>query len=284
MRKLSLLLLALTSTSALSQDTTRLQPVVITATRTPLAIGDIPASVTILDGADLRARGVMTITDALREVPGVAVVQTSSPGSTTSLFVRGGQSNYTKVLIDGVPMNQAGGMFNFATLTTDNVERIEIVRGPSSVVWGSDAVTGVVNVITRSGRGANRLSVEARAGSLASRDIDAEVARAAQAVTYSFGIGHHATDGIYAFNNQYGETVLSGRADAAVDEKTNASFSLRYSDFNFHYPTNGSGTPGDSNQFDFANQLAVGARLHRLLTSNLAVQASVASSSHDGGT
>lgn len=284
MTKPTLLLLTFIAMPLVAQDTTKLQPVVVTATRTPLAIGDLPASVTVLDGRDLRARGVATVSDALREVPGVSVVQSGSTGSLTSLFVRGGQSNYTKILIDGVPMNQAGGFFDLATLTTDNVERIEIVRGPSSVVWGSDAVTGVVNIITRSGRGANRLSVEGRAGSLGAHDADVELSRAAQAVTYSFGLAHHASEGIYSYNNQYGETVMSGRADAALDEKTSASFNLRYSDFNFHYPTNGGGTPTDSNQFDFANQLALGARIRRLVTNGLTLQASVASSSHDGGT
>ena len=85
-------------------DTTKLEAVVVTATRSPLSIGDIPASVTVLSGADLRARGVVAVSDALREVPGITVARTGSFGGQTSLFVRGGQSNYTKVLIDGVPV------------------------------------------------------------------------------------------------------------------------------------------------------------------------------------
>jgi len=143
-----LLVIPFVGLEAQARDTTRLESVIVTATRNPLSIGDIPASVTVLNGADLRARGIDAVTDALREVPGISVAQTGSIGGQTSVFVRGGQSNYTKVLIDGVPMNQSGGTFDFATLTTDNVERIEIVRGPSSVVWGSDAVTGVINIIT----------------------------------------------------------------------------------------------------------------------------------------
>src|SRR3954464_2646381 len=90
-------------------DTARtIDPVVVTATRNPVAIGDLPASVTVLQGADLRARGIVSVTDALREVPGVAIARTGSVGGVTSLFVRGGQSTYTKLLIDGVPMNQSG--------------------------------------------------------------------------------------------------------------------------------------------------------------------------------
>src|SRR5687768_5537973 len=141
--------LALSSTvkAQVASDTATIERVVVTATRTPLAIGDLPASVTVLQGYDLRARGVTSVADALREVPGVAIARSGSFMGVTSVFTRGGQSTYTKVLIDGVPMNQPGGFFDWSTLSTDNVERIEIVRGPSSVVWGSDAVTGVVNVI-----------------------------------------------------------------------------------------------------------------------------------------
>src|SRR5215212_8485857 len=113
-------------------DTTLIEKVVVTATRTPLAIGDLPASVSVLQGADLRARGVTSVVDALREVPGVAIARTGSFMGLTSVFTRGGQSTYTKVLIDGVPMNQPGGFFDWSTLSTDNVERIEVVRGPSS--------------------------------------------------------------------------------------------------------------------------------------------------------
>src|SRR5207302_1332267 len=83
-------------------------------------------------------------------------VQTGSFGGVTSLFLRGGQSKYVKVLVDGVPVNEPGGAFDFAHLTTDNVERIEVLRGPASVLYGSDAVTGVVQIFTRRGVGAAR--------------------------------------------------------------------------------------------------------------------------------
>jgi vitamin B12 transporter len=267
-----------------ARDTTRLESVVVTATRNPLSIGDIPASVTVLSGADLKARGVVTVSDALREVPGVSIARTGSFGGQTSLFVRGGQSNYTKILIDGVPMNQSGGSFDLATLTTDNVERIEVVRGPSSVVWGSDAVTGVVNIITRSGRGGERMSASVRAGNRGTYDSDASLAQASTSTTYSIGLARHGSDGIYDFNNRYGETVLSGRADAAIDEKTSAGFTVRYQDFNAHYPTDGTGAPVDSNSFTTASQLAFGAHVKRLLTSKVSIQGAVNSSAHDGGT
>ncbi len=100
----------------------------------------------------------------MRDITSAYVAQSGSQGSQTSLFLRGGESKYVKVLVDGVPANDPGGFYDFASLTTDNVERIEIVRGPVSVIHGADAVTGVVHVITKSGKGPASSSVDVRAG------------------------------------------------------------------------------------------------------------------------
>src|SRR5437763_14324249 len=137
------------------RDTARIAPVVVTATSTPIALDRVPASVTVLDGATLRAQGLTHVADALREVPGMAVVQSGSFGAPTSLFTRGSQSNYTKILIDGVPVNDPGGSVDLGLPTLDDVDRIEILRGPASVLYGSDAVAGVVQIFTR--RGADQL-------------------------------------------------------------------------------------------------------------------------------
>jgi vitamin B12 transporter len=123
------------------QDTTHLQEIVVTPTRLPTAPDAVVSSVTTISGDDLRARGINLVLDALREVPAAAVVQVGSYGGQTSLFLRGGESDYVKVLVDGIPINQAGGAFNWANLTTANVDRIEILRGPGSVIYGSDAVS-----------------------------------------------------------------------------------------------------------------------------------------------
>src|SRR5437016_13693238 len=101
-------------------DTVELNPVVVTATRVPRSLAGVPAAVTVLRGADLREQGIQTVFEALRDVPGAAVVQTGSFGGQTSLFMRGGQSNYVKVLVGGVPANLPGGSFDFANLTTED--------------------------------------------------------------------------------------------------------------------------------------------------------------------
>ena len=113
------------------QDTVELKPVVVTATRAAVPSVLVPAATTVLRGADLEAHGVRTVAQALQLVPGAHVVETGSYGGQTSLFMRGGENDYVKVLVDGVPLNQPGGGLDLAHLTTDNVDRIEVVRGPT---------------------------------------------------------------------------------------------------------------------------------------------------------
>src|SRR5205085_11727514 len=134
--------------TAQTPDTTALTAIVISATKTPTPRSTLTQAVTVLSGEELRARGITRVTDALRSVPGASLVQNGSPGSVASLFLRGGESRYTKVLIDGVAVNSPGGVFDFSHLTTDNIERIEIVRGPASVAYGADAVSGVIQICT----------------------------------------------------------------------------------------------------------------------------------------
>src|SRR6266566_5509935 len=159
-------------------DTVMLTPVVVTATRLPTPADAVPAAVTVLTGEALRSQGIRTVAEALRTVPAAHVVVTDAYGSQTSLFLRGGNSDYVKVLIDGVPQNAPGGAYDFANLTTDNVERIEVVRGPVSVLYGSDAVTGVVQIFTRTGggQGTPRSTLSVRAGSLGTTDVSMDLA------------------------------------------------------------------------------------------------------------
>src|SRR5260370_26948607 len=123
------------------QDTVVLQPVVVTATRVPVAADLVASAVTVLRGSDLVARGIHTVAQALETVPGAHVVETGSFGGQTSLFMRGGESDYTKVLLDARPLNQAGGGIGLADLTTAKSGLIAIVRGPLSVLYGPGATS-----------------------------------------------------------------------------------------------------------------------------------------------
>src|SRR5438552_846102 len=167
----------------------------------------------------------------------------------SSLFLRGGESDYVKVLVDGVPQNQPGGAFDFADLTTDNVDRIEIVRGPASVLYGSDAVTGVIQIFTRTGSGAPRVTAAARAGTYGSAEYETGLAGGGSRASYSVTVSRLRSDGLYPYNNQYRNTVVSGRVRVAPDDRTDASLTYRWGDDTYHFPTNGAGQPVDSNQF-----------------------------------
>ena len=131
--------------------------VVVTATRTPEPVEQTASSVTVITGEELEERGITTLAEALREVAGIAVVQ-NSLGGLTSVFVRGAATGQTVVMIDGVPIYDPSGLAKgdvswiLPHLKVDQIERIEIVRGPQSVLYGSNAMAGAINIITKEGK------------------------------------------------------------------------------------------------------------------------------------
>ncbi len=268
------------SVRAQANDTAQLGTVVVSASKVPKPATSLTQPVTVLLGEDLRARGVTRLSDALREVPGAALVQSGSYGAVTSLFLRGGESRYTKVLIDGVPVNAPGGYFDFSHLTTDNIDRIEIVRGPASVLYGADAVSGIVQVFTRQGSGAPRASAGVRAGTYHSLDVDADAAGSTPlGGTYSVGAAQHRTDGILPFNNKYQNGTLSTALTLVDGAGGDARISARYTAAEFHYPTDFTGQPVDSNSYRTQHRLTVGFNGGRNLTSN--IQAHILAGSND---
>jgi vitamin B12 transporter len=267
------------------RDTVRLEPIVVTATRLATPATAIASAVTVLRGDDLRAQGITTVADALRAVPGAAIVRTGSLGGQTSLFLRGGESDYVKVLVDGVPVNQPGGAFDWADLTTDNVERIEVVRGPGSVLYGSDAVAGVVQVFTRRGAGGGPAVAQASvaAGTYGTVRAEAEVTGGSEEMGYAFAASRLATDGNYAFNNAYRNTVLSGLVRLRPDDRSDATLSLRATSSTFHYPTNGAGRLVDHNQFRYGDVTTLGLDLGRYLTRRVEARLQIATNAPVGG-
>jgi vitamin B12 transporter len=140
--------------ATLPQAGTTLSPVVVTATRVPTPAEDIPAGVTVITRAEMQRRGDNTLTDALAGVPGLRVSQSGGPGGAASVFIRGTNSDAVLVLRDGMPINDsadASGAFNFGIDTLADVARIEIIRGPMASLYGSGAIGGVINIITRRG-------------------------------------------------------------------------------------------------------------------------------------
>lgn len=253
MRIAALAAVTLLSVSARAQGRTDtaavLSAVTITASRTPHTPRSQPASVTVFDRQMLRDAGITQVADVMRLVPGATVLASGSFGSQTSLFLRGGESDYVQVLVDGVPLNAPGGAYDFGQLTLDNVDRVEVVRGPASVLYGSDAVTGVIQIFTRQGvRPGTHLSGLVGGGTYASRSYELGWTHASAAFKWSLDGAHHSTDGILPFNNEYKNTVVSGGFHW-LGRRTDLAGNARWTDYTFHYPTNSSGELTDSNAF-----------------------------------
>lgn len=240
-----------------SPDTTTLDAAVITATRLPGAIRSQTATVTVLDGAALRAEGVTHLADALRRVPGAAVVGSGSFGSQGSLFLRGGQSNYVRVLVDGVVANDPGGALDLARLTLDDVERIEVVRGPVSVVYGSEAVTAVIQLFTRSG-GPRAVRAEVGGGSYGALRSSLGASGGGARLRWSVQGDQHRSDGILPFNNAYRNEGVSAALGVAPDAATDLRLTARYNTSDYQYPTNSSGTIEDRNAHSTQHRLMLG--------------------------
>ena len=135
-------------------DVQALDPVVVSATKTPIPLRQVTSAVEVWTEEDFQKRKIKTVVEALRLSQGTAVFQNGGPGTSATVRIRGGKSEQTLVLIDGAIVNTAGnGGFNFSDLTVDNIEKIEIVRGAQSTLWGADAVGGVISITTKRGRG-----------------------------------------------------------------------------------------------------------------------------------
>src|SRR5256884_4627888 len=142
------------------------EQVIVSATRFDIPLDQSPASVSVITSEDFEQKQIERVSDALREVPGLSVVQTGVAGQLTSVFTRGLRSEHTQVLLDGIPINQGlQGAFNFADFTTDDIDRIEVVRGPQSTLYGPRALAGVIQIFTKQGTGTPGVMIAAEGGS-----------------------------------------------------------------------------------------------------------------------
>ena len=260
-----------------------LDTIVVTANRWEQAAWTVPNHTTVITSADLRRAGDLFLGDALRRVSGMAVARNGSFGGVTSLFLRGGESDHVQVLVDGVQVNEPGGGFDLSHLTVHNVERIEILRGPGSALFGSDAVSGVVHVITRRGAGPARYELDFGGGSFGSLRWQNRFSGSSEAVSYSLAVGGSRTDGILAYNNEHSQTTLSGSVRITPDPRTDASVSLRYHDHTFHFPTDGAGRLTDRNAFTFGDVLSLGLEATRRWTDSFSTQVLLGLNESDRG-
>src|SRR5688500_13522266 len=289
----SLLIIAAPAAAQEPPDTVQLDPLVVTATRVALPVSKVTAAVTVIDAAELQRRGVRTVAEALRTVSGANVVQTGSYGANTSLFLRGGESDYVQLLIDGVQVNSPGEAFNWSNLAVEDIDRIEVLKGPASVLYGSDAVTGVVQLFTKQRAGRPRGSVTLTGGrgekigsqadgAFSNAYARAELSGGNEMFSYSAGGPHFGTEGAYAFNNEHRNTSLTARALLRAATSTDVTGSVRYSKSRFHYPTDGTGQLNDRNQYQDAKSLAAGVSVTQRFSDVLNAQLELQHSDNDG--
>ena len=261
------------SLSAQEKEVT-LEKVVVTATRVETPIEEIASSITVITSQEIERKQKSTVLEVLRGVPGLDVVQQGGAGRITSIFIRGSNSEHNLVMVDGVEVNDpmaTGRYFDFAHLTVDNIERIEVLRGPQSTLYGSDAIGGVIHIITKKGEGKPKFFLTAEGGSFTTFRETAGVSGGNKWVNYSLGISRFDTEGISAANKKdgnyerdgYENTSLSARLGFTPLENLDIDFILRYIDAKTEIDNFG-GVGGDdpnniakSKQFLFKTQVGL---------------------------
>jgi vitamin B12 transporter len=175
----------------------QLKETFVTANRTAQPIGDVVADVTVIDRDVIERSGAAGIADVLARVPGIEIVRNGGVGSATSVFTRGGESRHTVVLIDGVRVDSqsTSGGANWQAIPLAQVDRIEIVRGPTSAVYGSDAAAGVIQIFTKKGQGAFTPAITLGYGAYNTQKLDMSASGSTGAVDYLFGIAQASSDG-----------------------------------------------------------------------------------------
>jgi vitamin B12 transporter len=217
------------ATSAPSPAEAEAGRIIVSAARIDIPLDQSPASVSVISSEDIEQKQIERVSDALREVPGLSVVQTGTAGQLTSVFTRGLRSEHTQVLLDGIPINQGlAGLFNFADLTTDNIDRIEIVRGPQSTLYGPRALAGVIQIFTKQGEGTPGVTFAAEGGSYDTFRESVQSNGKIDNFDYSLGASRLDTDNARP-NNQYRNTAAIADAGWSPNDQLRIGSLFTYS-------------------------------------------------------
>lgn len=191
----------------------RLTDIVISATRTSTSTLELASSISIIDSAEISNRNAMNTLDLLKNEYGVSFTTQGGPGSLSNVYIRGGSASYTHVLIDGIEMNMTNdpnGLYDFASLSPDNIDRIEVLRGAQSVLYGSDAMAGIINIITKKGSGSPRLTISAEGGSYNTYKANTGFSGSFNNFNFSLSGSRMKSDGFSAANAKYGNSEKDG--------------------------------------------------------------------------
>ncbi len=194
------ILFALASSAAQAQNALNaLNETVVTATRSSLSMGELVADVSVIDRAEIERSGAVGLSDLLMRLPGVEMARNGGPGSNTSVYLRGAETRFTAVYVDGVRIDsQSTGGATWEGIPLTQIERVEVVRGPASAIYGSDAIGGVIQIFTRKGEGAFTPNVSVGAGTYDSGRLQAGFSGAQQGVDYSFSVARETSRGFNA--------------------------------------------------------------------------------------
>ncbi|MGB4895117.1 MAG: TonB-dependent receptor, partial [Nitrospira sp.] len=213
------------------------EEVVVSATKTPLPVSQVTSAVEVITSQDMKKQNIRNVADALRLAQGLAVFSNGGPGTEVNARIRGGSSSQTLVLIDGAIVNSGTlGSYNFANLTTDNIERVEVLRGAQSMLWGSDAMGGVINIVTKRGQGPLSATGFMEYGSFASLREGGMVSGKQGAVDYSFSLSRWDTSSFSAVNYRRGASERdsyrnwqgSGRIGVDLPKDGRLDFTMRW--------------------------------------------------------
>ncbi len=230
-----------------------LQSIVVTATRIPTPQSQVASSITVISAEDIAARQDQSLPDALKEVPGLNLVQSGGPGGQTSVFMRGTNSNHTKVLIDGIDLSDPSnptGTFDFSHLLMQDVQKIEVLRGPQSGLYGSDAIGGVISIITKSGDGPAQLTANIQGGSFDTFNQAASLSGSADRFHYTASVDHiHSGEtpvtplgllspGEQRIDDYYDNLTASTKLGLDVTEHFDLGLVARYTDTHLRFTSN----------------------------------------------
>ncbi|MFZ0452954.1 MAG: TonB-dependent receptor [Ignavibacteriaceae bacterium] len=225
----------------------RLSEVVISATKTATPTLEVASSISVIDSAEIAERNSFNVADLLRDQYGVYIAQQGSPGALESIFLRGGNSNHTLVLIDGIEMNMPNdpsNTFDFSDLSIDNIQRIEILRGPQSILYGSDALAGVINIVTRRGYGKPKAFLSFEGGSYGTLKGLGGLNGSINLLNYSLTLSKYKTTGFSAASKKYGNSEKDGTDNDNVSSRLGFNFSKNFN-LNFFYRYNKAKTDYD---------------------------------------
>lgn len=224
--------------------------IIVTGTKTWIDADRLGSSVTVIDREEIEGSGEKDISSILSRVAGFNVVSSGSRGGLTSIFARGGQSDYNLVMINGIQINQAGGGFDISSLTTENIERIEIIKGAHSSLYGSDAASSVINIITKRGSGKIKSTGSSALGFRAEDAMilehSASVSGSLEKLGYFLSHQRIIDEGTLEINNDYKNNNFTANLNLKANDNLNLSFFSIYRDSKFEFPTGGAGDRFDA--------------------------------------